>query len=219
MVRKSASKRPADDEALTHIWTPSANLGTALIAVDPGDRWTGVAFFARDEEGKWYCQDAQEFDPHDFEDALAETLFLDRDGTPPPIIVYEKWRLYADHAREKTGSEFDTSQHIGVIKYLVRVHNDHVDRHEIAEKQGKMMTCELEGGGCADPKARPQRVEIVKQPADIKKPTRGILNQKKIKSVAGPIAKAEYGGRDHIKDAELHGWHHIMRTMEEEPAV
>ena len=185
---------------------------TKLIAIDPGDVYTGVAFFTTDEGGDWYCQDAQEFSPEDFEDALAELLYL-RDGTPPPIIVYEKWRLYADHAKEKTGSEFPTSQHIGVIKYLVRVHNDHVARHEAAEAEGKLMSCELQGRMCADPKHRPQPVTIVMQPADIKKPTAGILRHKKIKSVAKPIAKENYSGRGHVVDAELHGWHHILNTM------
>jgi hypothetical protein len=190
---------------------------TELIAIDPGDRWTGVAFFATDDDGAWYCQDAQEFSPHEFEDALAELLLRDRTA-PPPIIVYEKWRLYADHAAEQTGSEFEASQHIGVIKFIVRVHNDHVDRHEQAEADGVMMSCELQPGQCADPAQRPQRIEIVKQPADIKKPTRGILNKKKIKSVARPIAKELYSNRDHIVDAELHGWHHILKTMGGTPA-
>lgn len=205
--------QPLPDE----IWKPRPVPDTRLIAVDPGDRWTGVAFFTTDEDGGWYCQDAQEFSPHDFEDALAETL-LNRDGAPPPVVVYEKWRLYADHAKEKTGSEFDTSQHIGVIKYLVRVVNDHAERHTQAEAEGRMMTCELQGGVCADPALRPQPVTLVKQAADIKKPTRGILRHKGLKSVAGPIAKEQYDNRDHVKDAELHGWHYILRTLEEDPA-
>jgi hypothetical protein len=195
------------------VWSEPVKPQTELIAIDPGDRWTGVAFFATDEDGAWYCQDADEFEaPSTFEDALADLILMSREE-PPPIIVYEKWRLYADHAREQTGSEFEASQHIGVIKYLVRVHNDHVDRHERAEAEGKMMTCELQGGICEDPKVRPQRITIVKQPADIKKPTAGILRTKKIKSVAKPIARELYSGRDHIVDAELHGWHHILRTM------
>lgn len=191
-----------------------------LIAIDPGDRWTGVAFFNRDEDGNWYCADAQEFDPPEFEDALAQTIldYGDYVDTEPPIIVYEKWRLYADHAKEKTGSEFPTSQHIGVIKFLVRIHNDHVLRHEAAEVAGKMLTCELEGGACADPRHRPKPITIVKQPADIKKPTAGILRKKKIKSVAKPIAREQYSNRDHVVDAELHGWHHILRTLEENAA-
>lgn len=199
------------ERCLRELWASPVKAETELIAIDPGDRWTGVAFFATDEDGLWYCQDAQEFSPHDLEDALAE-LLLDT-SVPPPIVVYEKWRLYADKAKEQTGSEFEASQHIGVIKFLVRVHNAHAERHILAEEQGKMMTCELSGGSCADPANRPQMVTIVKQPADIKKPTAGILRHKKIKSVAKPISRELYSGRDHVVDAELHGWKHILDTM------
>lgn len=188
---------------------------TTLIAIDPGDRWTGVAFF-EGEDGTWECVDAQEFDPQDFEDALAELLFRRDDNPVPDIIVYEVWRLYADHAKEKTGSEFETSQHIGVIKYLVRVNNEHASRHDEADSElGGIMTCELQGQMCADPDHRPRQIELVRQVADIKKPTRGILNKKKIKSVARPISKELYKNRDHVVDAELHGWHHILKTMGE----
>ena len=210
MKKGKRTKTPEPD------FDPPPRADFDLIAIDPGDVYTGVAFFSRGDDG-WACEDAQEFSPHDFENALAQTL-LDRDGTPPPIIVYERWRLYADHSREKTGSEFPTSQHIGVIKFIVRVHNDHVDRHERAEAKGKMMTCELVGGHCHDPKVRPQRVTIFGQMADIKKPTRGILRFKKIKSVAKPIAKELYNNRDHIVDAELHGWKYILDELKEEPA-
>lgn len=189
-----------------------------LIAIDPGDRWTGVAFFKRHENG-WECIDAIEFDPHEFEDSLGETILTPDypPETPPLTVVYEKWRLYADHAKEKTGSEFETSQHIGVIKYLVRTAQAHILRHVKAELAGKYLTCEVNHGMCIDPKKQMRAVEIVKQPADIKKPTRGILRKKGMKSVALPISKKLYEGRDHIVDAELHGWHHIMKTLGEGP--
>lgn len=219
MGRNKADRRAANKQA-THTYLrslqPPVKADTELVAIDPGDVYTGVAFFATDDDGGWYCQDAQEFSPPDFEDAFAELILMDRE-TPPPIVVYEKWRLYADKAKTQTGSEFLASQHIGVIKYIVRVHNAHVERHEQAEREGKMMTCELQGGFCADPNHRPQPVELVKQPADIKKPTTGILRHKGIKSVAKPIARESYGGRDHVVDAELHGWHHILKTMGANP--
>ncbi len=196
---------------------PPPKAPSQLIAIDPGDVYTGVAFFALTDEGGWYCQDAQEFSPPDFEDALAGLILGDR-KTPPPIIVYEKFRLYADKAELQTGSEFLTSQHIGVIKYIIRVHNDHVARHARAEEEHRMMSCELQGGVCEDPAVRPRHVTLVKQPADIKKPTRGILNKKKIKSVARPIAKELYGNRDHVVDAELHGWCYILKDLQGKPA-
>lgn len=196
---------------------PPAKPDIELIAIDPGDRWTGVAFFSTDDDGHWYCADAQEFAPSDFEDALAETIF-ERGSTPPHTVVYEKWRLYADKAGTQTGSEFLASQHIGVIKYIVRVNNEHAERHDEAEDSGKIMSCELQGQMCENPAHRPREITIVKQGAEIKKPTRGILKKKGLKSVAGPIAKAEYGNRDHVKDAELHGWYYILHTLEGTPA-
>lgn len=215
--RKKAERKAGVDAHLRQIWKRPLKADTELIAIDPGDRYTGVAFFATDDDGKWYCQDAQEFDPTEFEDALAE-LILTPSPEAPPIIVFEIFRLYGDKAALQTGSEFLTSQHIGVIKYLVRAHNEHVARHEEAESRGLLMSCEQVGGRCHDPALRPQKITIVRQRADDKKPTRGILRKKGMKSVAGPIAKELYGNRDHVKDAELHGWFHILKTLEGEAA-
>lgn len=185
-----------------------------LIAIDPGDVYTGVAFFETDvdpwqpsDDASWECVDAQEFIDEEFIDAFGETLLT---GNSFDIVIFERWRLYADHAVEKTGNEFITSQRIGQIKLLVRWRNEHVDRHDRAEAEGRLMTCEQQGGTCADPADRPHRILLVDQVADIKKPTRGILKTKGIKSVAKPIAREHYSGRDHVVDAELHGWYFIL---------
>lgn len=114
---------------------------------------------------------------------------------------------------QQVGSEMLTSQMIGVIKWLVRKQNEHAARHLDAEKSGKMLTCELQGGVCADPKRQVLHCKLTIQPADIKNPTRGILRRKGIKSVAKPISRELYGGRDHVVDAELHGWHYILRVL------
>lgn len=198
------------------VWREEADPETRLIAIDPGDRWTGVAFFSVNEADEWYCQDAIEMGRIEFEDALTELVLAERKF---PIVVYERFRLYGDKANEQKGSEFDTSQLIGVIKYIVRLHNDHAGRHDLAESLGRMMTCELSGGECANPALRPHKIELIGQVADIKKPTAGILRKKGIKSVAKPIAREHYAGRDHIVDAELHGWKHILDTMGGVPAT
>lgn len=191
----------------------------SIIAIDPGDVFVGVAFFetrtpdnpfdeTQDEE--WECVDAQEFSPDDFIFSFAEAVL---DGETYDAVVCESWRLYADHATEQTGSEFLTSQLIGKIKFVVQVRNRHSSRHAAAEAIGKMMTCELGDQPCADPEHKAKDpVLLVMQVADIKKPTRGILQHKKIKSIAKPIARALYSGRDHIIDAELHGWHYILNA-------
>lgn len=175
-----------------------------LIAIDPGDVYVGVAFFNEDPD--WHCIDAQEFSPNEFSDGFAESV-IDNEFD---IVVIERFRLYGDKAQEQTGSEFETAQLIGILKWIVRKHNDHVDMHEKAEADRKLATCETPGGPCNDPVKRPRRVTLVLQMADIKKPTAAILRRKGIKSVAKPISTKEYGGRDHVVDAELHGWKAIL---------
>lgn len=210
-AKKTSARRKASSEALMKV-EPAIVASPALIAIDPGDQHVGVAFFERDADGGWYCADAQEWTPDEFEDAFAELVLT---GPVPPIVVYERFRLYGDKSAEQTGSEFRTSQMIGVIKFVCRCRNGHVARHDLAESQGKLMSCELQGGQCADPKDRPQPVEIHGYMADIKKPTTGILRKKGIKSVAKAARRENPGWGIHCQDAELHGWYHILNKMDE----
>lgn len=186
---------------------------TGLIAVDPGDVHCGVAFFIRaDNEWGWQCTNTEEFEPDEFLDALAET-YVDQDPAWQ-FLVYEKFRLYADKARLQTGSEFPTAQAIGVIRWLGRTHNRHAAEHRAALESGSLATCQFTGGTC-DPSRNGGRgryvgpVELVCQPADIKKPTAGILRTRGIKSVA----KREGDTLGHRVDAELHGWYFLLRTL------
>lgn len=194
--------------------TPESDDPT-LIAVDPGDQYVGVAFFKEAEDG-WYCMDAVQLGYWEFIDGF-ESLIFERPGTPPTVVV-EKFRLYNDKAHLQTGSEFLTSQMIGIIKYIVRCNNQHVTKHGIAEDTGVMLTCELNGAMCDDPDKKPIEIDLVIQPADIKKPTRGILRHKGIHSVGKAAKKENPGWGDHCIDAELHGWHHILRTLEGTPS-
>ena len=178
-----------------------------LTAVDPGDVYNGVAFFnPADNVLGWECVGAVELGPEEFVDALAESVFANE----VPILVFERFRLYEDKALEQTGSEMLTSQTIGMIKMIVRLHNQHCARHAEAEKTGLILPCEIQGQSCADATIHWQPTLLIGQRTDIKKPAAGILRGKKIKSVAKPIARAEYKGRDHVADAELHGWYHIL---------
>lgn len=186
---------------------------TQLIAVDPGDVHCGVAFFVHaDNEWGWECTATEEFTPDDFLDALAET-FIDQDPEWQ-FLVYEKFRLYADKARLQTGSEFPTAQTIGVIRWLGRAHTRHAAEHRSALESGNLATCQRAGGTC-DPARFGGRgryvgpVELACQPADIKKPTAGILRTRGIRSVA----KREGDKLGHRVDAELHGWYFILRTL------
>lgn len=181
-----------------------------LIAVDPGDRWSAAAFFDRaDNKWGWECTGAVEFDSanDEFVDSFAETV-MDNEA---PIVVYEKWRLYNDKAREQTGKEFEAVQLIGQMKFVVRRHNEHCYLHTRALRAGQMTTCELRGASCQDKDIGWLPTLMICQPAEIQDPTRGILRGRKIKSVAGPIDKKLYGGRGHVVSAELHGWYYILK--------
>lgn len=178
-----------------------------MIAVDPGDVHVGVAFFEtwlppEDDEG-WECVDTQELTPEEFQDALLETM-LDGDID---ILVYEKFRLYEDKKDVQVGSEFLTSQLIGVIKYLWRAQEIHATNHDEAMAAGKLLTCQLQGQACADPNRRSfKHIELVKQGAEIQTPTKGILRHKKIKSTA----KRNKDTAGHQVSAELHGWYYLL---------
>lgn len=187
-----------------------------LIAVDPGARWTGVAFFDRLSVGGsgdpmelgWECTGVVEFDHEndEFIDSLAESIMANE----VPILVYEKWRLYEDKAIEQTGRQFEEVQLIGQMKFVVRRHNEHCYLHTRALNAGQITTCELRGASCQDKDIGWLPTLMVEQPAEIQKPTAGILRGKGIKSVAKPVAAREYGGRGHVVSAELHGWRYIL---------
>lgn len=191
--------------------TPPAVRHATLIAVDPGDVHVGVAFFTTEainpwhqlpvDRAEWRCSDAQEWTPDEFADGLAELML---EGGLDTLVI-EKFRLYADKAKEQTGSEFPTAQLIGVLKYLVRINNLHAERHRTVEVAGGgLLSCEQRGGICQDG-TKIRHVKLVIQPADIKKPTQGVLRHLGVKSVAKQI-----GAGGHCVDAELHGWHYLL---------
>lgn len=208
--KKTQSRRKTSVDSLMTPPPAPAKAEPELLAIDPGDAHVGVAFFNRNADGEWYCEDAQEWTPDEFEDAYVELVLT---NPVPPIVVYERFRLYGDKSAEQTGSEFRTSQMIGVLKFVCRQRNNHVAVHEDAESQGKMTSCEQSGQRCADPLNRPQRVEIFGYMADIKKPTIGILRKKGISSVGKAARRENKGWGIHCVDAELHGWYHILKVM------
>lgn len=187
-------------------WSGDEEHLTRLVAVDPGDVHVGVAFFETwgdpDADEGWECVDTQEMSPEEFEEALPETLV----DNEIDIFVFEKFLLYADKAGAQTGSEFRTSQMIGVLNFLLRIHNRHAHEHERAIADGKLMTCEQPGGMCNDPRRIPRPVEVARQLAAIQNPTRGILKSRGIKSTA----KKNGDKLGHQVSAELHGWYYLL---------
>lgn len=100
------------------------------------------------------------------------------------ILVVEEWQLFGDKALEQTGSDMPTSQLIGVIRYI--------HRH-------------MKGTQARWPR---EDVELVFQSPQIKTPTLSVLKNRHLRSMA---KKLKAGG--HALDAELHGYHHIIKTM------
>jgi hypothetical protein len=151
-----------------------------LVAVDPGGVHVGVATFEFDD-GAWECVDAEEMTPDGFSDWLANALLQGQ----VDILVFERFILEPGRAMSQVGSEMETSQLIGVIKWLWR-HSKNSNRWP--------------GGG---------DVVLVGQTNQIKAPTRGVLRKRGIKSRSKQLGVT--GG--HSADAELHGYYHIIKTL------
>lgn len=101
------------------------------------------------------------------------------------VLVIEKFQLYPWMAQNQAFSEFPTVELIGALKLL-------------------WATC---GGEVWDDDPGDRRTALlVMQGANIKDPTRRILRAKGVKSVAKKL-----GAGGHAADAELHGYHHVMR--------
>lgn len=151
-------------------------LDTSRIAifVDPGDVHVGVSMWEYQNPHGWTSIQAQEMAVEEFQDFLADSL---RSGVVG-LVVFETFQLYGDKAMEQTGSEFETSQLIGVVKYLVRTAPIHWPET---------------AGPC----------QITQQGASIKKATKAILKAKKVKSVAKAMGMDPDG---HALDAEMHGY-------------
>lgn len=82
-------------------------------SIDPGDLHAAIA--------KWegaQCLNTFEFAPHQAIATLAGAL----EGGYVDVVVYEKFALDRKRMSQQVGSEFLTSQMIGVIKYLCTAH-------------------------------------------------------------------------------------------------
>lgn len=194
-----------------------------MLCIDPGDVHVGLAFFHLDPGTPTglVCHYACEKPPDRAVDLLARLSFQGFLHT----VVFERFRLYADLAAEQKGSEFETSQMIGVIKWICRQQNDHAEQHLKAAQTVSPLACMV--GGACKPETRPQTITVVGQFADIKKPTAGHCRTLGIKSYARAHRdEIHVGGKTcdpghcHAVDAELHGWRWWLRgrlQVEENP--
>lgn len=86
--------------------------GNMILAVDPGDEHVGVAWFDK-QEGSWGCVYVEEMTPDGFRSYIGPAL----DSGLFRYLVVESFSLYGDKALEQTGSQMETPQMIGMIKY------------------------------------------------------------------------------------------------------
>lgn len=124
--------------------------GNLILAVDPGDEHVGVAWF--DKQGNaWGCVYVEEMAPDEFRAYLGPAL---HSGLFRWFVV-ESFALYGDKALQQTGSQMETPQMIGMIKYA----------HWLAVQAGV-------------------EVELVFQQPSVKRPVFAILARKKYQSTA-----------------------------------
>jgi hypothetical protein len=158
-----------------------------MIAIDPGEEHVGLAEFqhlpadAWRKEAEWMCTWAGEMLPGPALEWVTGHLPL------LTAVVYEGWQIYPDKAATLIGSECETAQFIGALKWIVFGFNGHSKRFPDLGPQGV--------------------VEFIQQPADIQVPTRGLLKQAKRKSMAKRLRAGE-----HAMSAELHGWCWLHRS-------
>lgn len=120
-----------------------------ILAVDPGDEHVGVAWFDKQERG-WGCVLVLEMTPDEFREYLGPAL---NSGLFRYFVV-ESFALQREKALQQIGSEFLTSQMIGMCKYV-----------------------HWEASGSVE-------LELVMQPPKIKKPVFAILARKGYKFTA-----------------------------------
>lgn len=159
---------------------------TTMLAIDPGDVHVGVARFRTREDGTWECWHTQEYDPDTFSDLLWSELI--NQASRPDVLVYERFVLYPHLKDQQVGSDFKTSQLIGVIRWMVRYTNL------------------LPDVNTDDDRPLLPQVRLVDQPAAVQKPTLAALRAQGQRS----RAKVRKTG-PHTLSAELHGWYWVLR--------
>lgn len=119
-------------------------------------------------------------------DEFMEWLHLNLQRMRWDWLVVEEWRLFPEHAPRAVGSDMPTSRLIGSIQAIARF--------------SPPATAWFDRGECP----------IHYQTPQIKVPTRSMLKRRKLRSVA-KILKIS---GDHASDAELHGYHYLIRQDE-----
>lgn len=111
--------KPSPEPEVVDLGTGAVKSGAQrwVIAVDPGDAHCGMAEGLTHSNGQFEVVRAWELAPDDCADYVAGWLLS---GELEALVV-ERFSLYADKASQQVGSQMETAQLIGVLKYLVRV--------------------------------------------------------------------------------------------------
>jgi len=156
--------------------------GGMILAVDPGDEHVGVAWFDKQEKG-WACVLVLEMTPDDFDQYLEQALH----SGIFRYFVYESWSLRRDMAVKMIGSEFETCQMIGMIKYVVKKVNASAHINPNMDRE----------------------IELIVQSPKVKKATFAITAKKGYQSTADRLKVPA----QHVRDAEIHGIHFIKHKL------
>lgn len=156
------------------------------IYFDPGERYTGVAMFERDElDDTWNCYDARTWDIEEQGDIEQLWAILNNTSVHGywDIVGYEVFRLFEDKAQQQKGSEFVASQTIGAIRWIVH-------RNQYTNRWPR------------------QPIELVRFLPDHKKAVAGIMRKRGISFEAD----RRHCKGDHARDAELQGFFDLVNT-------
>lgn len=96
-----------------------------MVSIDPGGAHCGVALFISKDgllsapEADWHCHATWETTPADCLLLVRALLHTEWDSSEVEAeLLVERFALYAEEAMSLVGSEMETSQVIGVLKYL-----------------------------------------------------------------------------------------------------
>lgn len=95
---------------------PAPESGTHILAIDPGEKVGWAHGWVRHSDGTLVVQGhgIQPLWP------FAAQLEDDLEWEAYSVVIYERWRLSAAHAKALIGNDMQTSQLIGVIRFLAR---------------------------------------------------------------------------------------------------
>lgn len=87
-----------------------------VLAIDPGARHCGMAWFELTGEDEWACVDTEDLEPLDCLRTVQSYLRADQ---RPGMLVIEEFRLYPDRMAEQALTALGTVEVIGALRWLI----------------------------------------------------------------------------------------------------